>query len=76
MATSPQIVDYEVFDTDGAEVLDLEGSIVLRLPLEKLNDRLWWTGLRFGVIRTHERTQLAVAWEGPEIWRRFKEWKR
>ena len=67
--------DYEVFDADGEEVLDFEDSVVWRIPLEKLNAKLWWTGIRLGVIRTHQRTQLAIAWDGPEILKRFMEWK-
>lgn len=66
--------DYEVFDTSSEPANEPPGLVTV--SLDSLNDKLWWSGLRFGVVRTHDSTMLAVSWDGPEIWKRFREWKR
>lgn len=72
--SSGRLSDYDVFDTTVEPVKEPSG--LLTVSLDSLNDKLWWSGLRFGVVRTHDSTMLAVSWDGPQIWKRFREWKR
>lgn len=58
------------------EEVEVEGErLVYSISFERINRKIWWTGFRLGVVRAHDKTMLSVAWDGPEIWKRFKDWK-
>ena len=76
--SSDPLVDSPRFDDDAdglAEDPEIEQPHK-SMDLAEINDQLWWTGLKVGIGNRSGRPSIIVVWEGPDIVKRFFEWKR
>jgi hypothetical protein len=77
--TPDPLAEAPRFDDDGEEVVPADPDIEMphrTLALSTLNDSLWWTGFKVGIGDREGKPSIIVVWEGPDIVRRFFEWKR